>query len=351
MFDRQSAFIVDDNPQLEPEAFSASKSVTSQNSLMENRKVTAVAIREHGTEKFSKVLRFMYSVPDGVNNHFNRWVAVTKPGLELNHNLFGDKKQYGAVEEMMKCAGEKVVENCNVLTVGQRCADWFILRQFRLTGTNSGNILLQSNFIRTAFNLTETTILLKTEQEQFDNLIKGWFSSKVSTETMKRGSVNEAAVMDSLRATELVIGLFEVGLVSMKEVPYLACSPDGIAILRIESMQFENSTPEGEGCGKNYCLASVEIKTRVSARTLGQSMEFTSADPVSCEVGDTRFRQLVPTEHTSQLLHQATVLKLSYVLYVCASETEILYIVVAKCLVEQFNVSYGVLRAVGDPLL
>lgn len=88
-----------------------------------------------------------------------------------------------------------------------------MLRQFRLTGTKYGQTLLQIKNFRTTVKISQTTISLITDEQKFDHLLNSWFSSKVSMEAMKRRSVNETSVMDFLRATDLIIGFFEVILV------------------------------------------------------------------------------------------------------------------------------------------
>lgn len=96
------------------------------------------------------------------------------------------------------------------------------LRQFRLTGDNYGNIFKKKSVFCISVKIRQTTITLKTDENQFDYILKGFMCSKLSTNSTKRGSVNETAVMDYLRANYIFIGLFEMGLVSMKEVPYIA---------------------------------------------------------------------------------------------------------------------------------
>lgn len=110
-----------DSPQLAPRDFLAYKYVALQHSLG-NWKVTAVSVQDYGTDRFSKMFLFMYSVPDCLHSHLNRWVAVIETGLELNHHFFQGKNQYGDVEEVLNVQ-EKVVENCNILTLGQSFVD------------------------------------------------------------------------------------------------------------------------------------------------------------------------------------------------------------------------------------
>ena len=46
---------------------------------------------------------------------------------------------------------------CTILTTAQRSADWFIMRQLRLTSTNAGLIFISDNAIRTlCLGLDET---------------------------------------------------------------------------------------------------------------------------------------------------------------------------------------------------
>lgn len=40
--------------------------------------MNAIAVRERGTDKFSKVLRFMYTVSAGIQEALNTWIAVPK---------------------------------------------------------------------------------------------------------------------------------------------------------------------------------------------------------------------------------------------------------------------------------
>ncbi|PXF39476.1 hypothetical protein BWQ96_03185 [Gracilariopsis chorda] len=58
--DQRRGFVVEDNPQLGPEAFLVTKNVgASGASVVGQKKISAVAVQEQGTEKFAKVLRFM----------------------------------------------------------------------------------------------------------------------------------------------------------------------------------------------------------------------------------------------------------------------------------------------------
>ena len=73
-FDRPKNFIVEDGPEAGQAAFFATKTLRGQGSG--RSKITAVAIRERGTEKFSKVIRFLYNLPSSFSDSLKNWVAV-----------------------------------------------------------------------------------------------------------------------------------------------------------------------------------------------------------------------------------------------------------------------------------
>lgn len=153
--DRRRGFVVDDNPALGPGAFFATKNVgASAATLVGQKKATAVAVREQGTEKFAKVLRFMYTVPTPVQEILNTWIAVPKPNYSFKKVLYTRRNIEGEHIAELKDNLEAVIKtNCVSLTVGQRCADWFVLRQFRVTGTNAGLMLLSSDTARSALGI------------------------------------------------------------------------------------------------------------------------------------------------------------------------------------------------------
>lgn len=171
------------------------------------RRVTAVAVREHVTSKFSKLLRFMHAVPPGISTDLNNWIAVTKPNIHLGDTLFS-----GSNVSVIKIVETALSEVCVPLTMGQRCADWFILHQFRVTGTNAGIILARSQLFLVAVGLSmanETSEL--SSSEWFSKLYQSWFFHSVSTEAMKRGSANEGPVISCLRGMSVIMRVFDVG--------------------------------------------------------------------------------------------------------------------------------------------
>jgi hypothetical protein len=76
------------------------------------------------------------------------WIAVPRTD-PIVHMHFSKRDDNGRIvtTSQISSTNKDVVERlllqrCSVLTIGQRCADWFILRQFRVTGTSAGDILL-----------------------------------------------------------------------------------------------------------------------------------------------------------------------------------------------------------------
>ena len=124
-----------------------------------NDKMTAIAICEHGSDKFAKVIRFLYNVLSIINENLRTWIAVPK-GCILNNVLFNNRDNLGAVvrhpsppQDQKDFVQAEVLRVCTVLSVGQRCADWFVLRQFRITGTNAGKILMESRLVRASLGI------------------------------------------------------------------------------------------------------------------------------------------------------------------------------------------------------
>lgn len=129
-------------------------------------------------------------------------------------------------------AEEFIAESCHVLSLGQKCADWFILRHFRVTGTNAGQLLFCSPQIRQLLEL-EGAGLNRTDEGWFGALYKSWFSSQVSSEAMMRGTANEVAVLLALGSMEFFKTIYEISMVALRDDRYLGCSPDGVAWLDI----------------------------------------------------------------------------------------------------------------------
>ncbi|PXF45213.1 hypothetical protein BWQ96_05043 [Gracilariopsis chorda] len=328
--DRRRGFVVIENPQLGPKAFFATKNIgTSGTCVVAQNKTTAMAVWSQGMEKFAKLLRFMYTVLTSLQESLNLWIAVAKPNYSLNKVLYTRRSIEGGQVSELKTKLEQVIEStCVPLTVRQRCADWFLLRQGSVTGTNDGLKLLSSETAESALGIVgsrrESTL-----EDWFKLSYDARFSSKRSTEAIIRGTANEDAVLATLRALPFVENVFEAGWLAQKDAPHLACSPDGIVLLKKATLHcFSSAVASDAGpvrsSDNTFVLGTVEIKTRVAVSLLGQSVTVSKSEQVLCELVDAQFHTYFPEDHMAQILHHLLVPGLSCAVYVAATETGIL---------------------------
>lgn len=114
---------------------------------MGQRRISAIEIREHKTEKFSKVLRFSQLVPDGISRHLQSWIAVNNPGEISMYTIFKMNDRENLYKDIERKECEKCIqEKCIVLNVGQKCADWFLWSQFRKTGKSRSETIFKKFF-------------------------------------------------------------------------------------------------------------------------------------------------------------------------------------------------------------
>ena len=290
-------------------------------------KVTAIAVRERGTKDFAKIIRFCFSsLPYPIEAKLSTWVAVpsTAETAGSDRLLFKNRSSEGRIQRgtgSLDDARSKiegyVLANCAVLTVGQRCADWFVMRQFRITGTIAAKVLLSDSGIREMVGLSDRDddVNLIEPKALLCDLMSSWFSSARSTESMMRGTINEPAVMEALTSKDFVIAVFEVGMLALPSSPWLACSPDGVALIKVQDVD-------------DLVVCPVEIKSFVASSSLDRMLASASVSVIYCEVGDDIFRKIIPDGHIGQLLMQMVVLDSHFIVYVAASETGILNTVV-----------------------
>lgn len=104
-------------------------------------------------------------------------------------------------------------------------------------------------------------------------LATSWFSTRRVTEARARGSVNEEAVTSALLGLSCVSHITPVGLFARTEEPLLAAIPDGVADFDLTTLPEAASwiVEKSVLChGKKLALATVEIKTRISAASLNE---------------------------------------------------------------------------------
>ena len=152
-FDRRRPFIIEDHATAVPATYTVTKSLKPMKSTSHARgnrcaspaKVTAIAFREHGTQKHCSDHSFLYTVPATIAKDIDTWIAVPKSEPSVDY-LFSGKDEHTRqivnlplISVMDKHVVERfLLQHCNVATIGQRCVYWFILRQFCIIGTVAG---------------------------------------------------------------------------------------------------------------------------------------------------------------------------------------------------------------------
>lgn len=114
---------------------------------------------------------------------------------------------------------------------------------YRLTGTLAGQVLLRDNQVRDGLGLSRNSNDNHSPLELLSSLCNSWFSTSRSTESMMRGTGNESAVLAALSRKHFVVGVFEVGMVGVKDSGWIACSPDAMALIDLSRI----STPLHDG--------------------------------------------------------------------------------------------------------
>ena len=89
--------------------------------------------------------------------------------------------------------------------------------------------------------------------------LDSWFGRNQSSQAMITGTENEEPISQKLETEDFVVAFFEVGLLQFTNIPYLAVSPDGVAIIKLQ-----------DGTEETACM---EIKTRVAEMTINKVRE------------------------------------------------------------------------------
>lgn len=191
---------------------------------------------------------------------------------------------------------QKVRERCSVVSKAQKCADRFLMRKCRVTETERRVILL-----RGMAGLELLGFLLPSDrgtpllQIVFRELASTWFHFLRATEQMMQGSINEAAVLITLaKKKRIILSLFECSMLASKEHEWLACSPDSVGLLYMNSFPMLSS--------HDHQLSSVIMITSVAASTIDTSHLNVSRNIIFCAAGDTLFKSFVPQHQCGQLL-------------------------------------------------
>jgi len=138
---------------------------------------------------------------------------------------------------------------------------------------------------------------------------------------MVAGTKNEQATLRSLQGVLGIEKVYECGLLESKTNPWLAASPNAIAVFI-----------ETDG---SLQAATVEVKSRDADATIKTAMKLKSeyGQFIECVVGDEMWGKCVPRSHSTQMIVQSLVTQQKYLLYVasmCGSANrcrQIIYIV------------------------
>jgi len=136
-------------------------------------------------------------------------------------------------------------------------------------------------------------------------LLCSWFFRSRSTEEMRIGTKNEDAILAALRNFNIAADIFQCGLLESKFIPWLAASPDAIAIVR---------SPEGQ-----KVLATIEVKTRVSPEGVAEAERIAacwSHKMIVCILGTDNIEDITDKEHATQVMIQMATCNLNWAIYI-----------------------------------
>jgi hypothetical protein len=319
------------------EVFMATKDIVKENG--KTARLTATAIRDTHDKKNACKDLFFLSTGKGARENKTTFVAkpkdtyiVTSTHLFSNKNGSADRLR---IEEHLKN------NNCEALTIGQKCIDWFGLKANCITGTMGGKIYGKAKSLLEdeLFDVSEDGIEdLRDEdlQNAMDECIGGWYGrDHVSTPAMAEGTKNEEPTFETFSNYDFVDAACEVGLLRKTDITgaNIGASPDGIAIVNIPGVE----GPQ---------MVSVEIKTRVKETPIADAEEARSwaaegkhsvddgGKFVVCEYDDEKFKKCVPYANRKQVVHQAAVTGLSWGVFITSkveeSEGSIVQVVFVK---------------------
>ena len=152
VYDRPRSFVINDGAEMGAIVLTATKKMGA--SEAPSKEFEAMAVREYENKKKCKTLRFMHSLPAPLKGGLRFWSAVPYE-RSFKAYLFHKRDDCGRVTKpseeyttMRERLEFHLLEKCIVLTTGQRCADWFVLRQFRVTATEAAKIYVSMNEVR-----------------------------------------------------------------------------------------------------------------------------------------------------------------------------------------------------------
>ena len=229
-----------------------------------------------------KHIRFFSTMPE---KEENRYTFVAVFGNKMVHKGFIYSSMQGGPNRVR--IEEVLQKSCNVLTKGQRCADWFLMKMM-ITGTMASKIY-------TTLDSSVDNISDDFKKGLFSKCMDSWFKRFKSNDAMKDGTLNEEPTFEKLANETFIVDAFEVGLLQSKKVPTAGVSHDGVAVVKDE-FGLQN-------------LACIEIKTRISKTTIEAAEVAVSNHGriVRCHYDDEVFKECVLATNRIQVMHQAAI--------------------------------------------
>jgi hypothetical protein len=203
--------------------------------FMDDNSLISVSIRDIFDKKVAqKIIRiFTSGFPEDYLAMVNNWLVIPKVGLK---SLLNELFISATPDDTTKLAEEILEHHCYALTGLQQTANWFTLWTFHLKTTMASKLL------------SETDNSTKTSLELMSCLIKSWFNRNRFTEPMVIGSRNEEAMLLHLASKSYVLSIYECGLLKSKDNPWLAASPDAIAVIDDSDGESSRCVVEVETC-------------------------------------------------------------------------------------------------------
>lgn len=301
----------------------------SVQNLANKRKITCIAFRNETKPSKTtmgdkdQVLTFI-ECGTGQASALSNTICLQKRVLPKGYDL-GRDVLFSPVNACKKSAAVKEAEDffaskVKPLTCWQRSADWFENRMFHITGTAGQNLAkLDMGVRKFLFKDPSWGIQAddsgRTDKEVAALLRNSWiYRSDASTSEMQSGTINEANIAACMKKQSWCEKFFDIGLVASKEFRCLAVSADGIVRVRIPQTN-------------NLVWASAEFKTKLAPELVqkAEQCKSTHGSTIVCKVGDDTYWNAVPTEYRGQIIQQAAVLDLDWVVYACACKAQLRY--------------------------
>lgn len=183
---------------------------------------------------------------------------------------------------------------CDVITRGQRCADWLVLIQFQITGTFAGIFPLATPMSSHHLSLNDPSPRTGTDIVKL--LVSSWlFCSKIYCQWWVSQSI-EGPVLHSLRSRDYVKDIQYCGMLVLHGFSWTACYPDGVSMIEEVAIGMDRFS--------ELQMASVDTKTSVSSSIVDRTLQHTTQEIITCQVGDETFLKVITINHIGGILHK-----------------------------------------------